>query len=196
MLMTASTPPQIDGVKGSLCGFDTNPTVWALSMLNILFRGDGKNQIEHGSCFEKANRKRVARRFTRAFLNPPFSQDNEPERDFVDAALAALEPGGQLAAVVPSGMLADDDHCGWRKGFSRDHTVLAVVSLPDDLFYPTASPTSLLVVEAHRPLAPDARILMAHVANDGFEKLKNRRVERPGNQLPDVLAASHASPTR
>jgi hypothetical protein len=188
MLVIARTPSQIDKVKNSLFGFDTNPTVWALSMLNMFFRGDGKSNIEHSSCFESGNRRAVAGRFTRAFLNPPFSQDEEPERDFIDAALAALEPGGQLAAVVPSGMLADDDHSKWRARLCKSHSVLAVISLPDDLFYPTASPTSILVVEAHQPLVDDADILMAHVENDGFEKLKNRRVERSGNQLPEVLA--------
>ena len=184
-----NSPRGVNKIKRSLYGFDTNPTVWALSMLNMLFRGDGKSHISCGSCFDTDNRTSVRERFTRAYLNPPFSQDEEPERDFIDASLDALEPDGILAAVVKAGIFADGEHMNWRRELARRHSPLAVVSLPEDLFYPTAAPTSVLVVQAHRPLGATDRVLMARVWNDGFEKLKSRRVIREGSQLPDIVAA-------
>ncbi len=48
----------------------------------MFFRGDGKSHMENVSCFEK--KSDIEGKFTRAFLNPPFSQDEEPERDFID----------------------------------------------------------------------------------------------------------------
>jgi hypothetical protein len=189
MMTNAKSQASVDKVKSSLYGFDTNPTVWALSMLNMFFRGDGKGHIELGSCFESGNRTAVVGRCTRAFLNPPFAQEGEPERDFIDASMTALEPEGLLAAVVYAGIFADDDHKNWRREFLRRHSLLAMISLPEDLFYPTAAPTSIIVAQAHVPQANDADVLMARVWNDGYEKLKGRRVEKPGSQLPEVRNA-------
>jgi type I restriction enzyme M protein len=173
-------------VKSSLAGYDTNPTVWALAMLNMFFRGDGKSQLHLGSCLTKESRDAVAGKFTRAFLNPPFSQVGEPEREFIDAAMDALEPGGMLAAVVHAGVFADSDHRMWRASFLRRHTLVGMVSLPEDLFYPTAAPTTILIARAHFPQADEDSVVMAKAWNDGFAKLKSRRVQRPGSQLPEV----------
>jgi hypothetical protein len=188
-MMAAATgrgAPTVAKVKESLWGFDTNPTVWALSMVNMFVRGDGRSNMELGSCFTESSRKAVKRRFTRAFLNPPFSQEGEPERDFIDAAVEALEPDGLAAAVIYAGVFADDDHKAWRKEFTRRHSLVAMISLPEDLFYPTAAPTTIIVAQAHVPQRDDDDVLMARVWNDGFEKLKNRRIERAGSQLPEI----------
>lgn len=66
-------------IRESLFGFDTNPTVWALAALNMFFRGDGKSNIENASCFDEKSKQAVSDRFTKALLNPPFSQEEEPE---------------------------------------------------------------------------------------------------------------------
>lgn len=186
MIRAACSPATIDKVKSSLYGFDTNPTVWALATLNMFFRGDGKSHIEYGNCFDQANRDAVRGRFTRAFLNPPFSQEGEPERDFINAAMDGLEPEGLLAAVVYAGIFADDENQAWRREFLRKHTLLGMISLPEDLFYPTAAPTSIVIARAHVPLADSDSVMMARIWNDGYVKLKSRRVEASGSQLPEI----------
>ena len=192
MMAQAETPSMREKIKNALTGFDTNPTVWALASLNMFFRGDGKSHIQLGSSLEKMNRDEVAGRFTRAFLNPPFSQRGEPERDFLDASMNALEPEGILTAVVAAGIFADDEHKNWRARFLKQHSLLAMISLPDDLFYPTAAPSSLLIAQAHVPQAPKKSVLLARIWNDGFEKTKGRRIEREGSQLPEIKAAYQA----
>lgn len=186
MMADAHGPKAIQKVKKSLYGFDTNPTIWALATLNMFFRGDGKSHIENISCFEDSARATVSENCTKAFLNPPFSQDEEPERNFIDASMDALEPEGMLAVVVKAGIFADDDNAAWRNQFTRNHTVLGLISLPDDLFYPTAAPTTVLIARAHIPQDANARVFMARIWNDGFEKLKGRRVEIEGSQLPET----------
>jgi hypothetical protein len=183
--------PDQNKVKDSIIGFDTNPTVWALSMLNMFFRGDGKSHIYNESCFDDNIFSVVNRRCTRAFLNPPFSQDEEPEYLFVDRAMDALEPGGFLTVVVYAGIFADMNHNAWRQRFLLKHKLLAMISLPEDLFYPTAAPTSIMVAEAHVPLASTDKIFMARIWNDGYEKLKGKRVERAGNQIDEIVNQFH-----
>jgi type I restriction enzyme M protein len=192
MMAGSPSPEAVRKVKDSIYGFEINPTVWALSVLNMFFRGDGKSHMERGDCLAPASRKSISRKFTRAFLNPPFSQEDEPEVDFIDAALDALEPEGMLAAVVKAGIFADDRNKDWREKFLRHHTLVGVISLPEDLFYPTAAPTSIVIAKAHIPHAADGLSFMARVWNDGFEKLKSRRVERTGSQLPKIMTAFHA----
>ncbi len=184
MMSKAHGPKAIQKVKKSLYGFDTNPTIWALATLNMFFRGDGKSHIENQNCFENSSKTGIEDSFTKAFLNPPFSQEGEPERDFIENSMNALEPEGLLAVVVKAGIFADDENKIWRKEFTRNHTVLGMISLPEDLFYPTAAPTSILIAKAHIPQPENSNVFMSRIWNDGFEKLKGRRVEVEGSQLP------------
>jgi len=191
MFNQAHGPKAIMKVKASLYGFDTNPTIWALSTLNMFFRGDGKSHIENVSCFDSNSIKNVHHRFTRAFLNPPFSQDNEPERDFVDTSMSALMPEGIFSSIIWAGIFADDDNSNWRKEFTRNHTLLGMISMPDDLFYPTAATTTIMIAKAHIPQQDDDKVFMARIWNDGYEKLKGRRIICDGSQLPMTLNAFH-----
>lgn len=189
MISKAHGSKAIQKVKRSLYGFDTNPTIWALATLNMFFRGDGKTHIENQSCFDESSIKNIEDTFSKAFLNPPFSQEGEPERDFIDGSMAALEPDGLLAVVVKAGIFADGDNKAWRKEFTRNHTVLGMISLPEDLFYPTAAPTSILLAKAHIPHPNNQSVFMSRVWNDGFEKLKGKRVEIDGSQLPNTVSS-------
>jgi hypothetical protein len=97
-----------------------------------------------------------------------------------------------LAVVVKAGIFADEDNASWRHEFTRNHSVLGMISLPDDLFYPTAAPTTILIAKAHIPHNEYGRVFMARIWNDGFEKLKGRRVEIPGSQLQATADAFSA----
>ena len=192
MMSTAKGPKAVEKIKQSLYGFDTNPTVWALATLNMFFRGDGKSHIENGDCFDEHNRENIRGKFTRAFLNPPFSQENELERDFIDAAMDALEPGGMLACVVKAGIFADAENAMWRAVFIKKHSLVAVISLPEELFYPTAAPTSILIAKAHIPMDDESPVFMARIWNDGFEKLKGKRIHCEGSQIPEIIRCFRA----
>lgn len=178
---------QRERIRESLAGFDTNPTIWALASLNMFFRGDGKSHIENGSCLDEKNKLSVVNKFDRAYLNPPFSQDGEPEYLFINAAMAALKPGGVLAAVVMSSVFSDAEHQTWRKSFLTQHRLLAVISLPEDLFYPTSAPTSIVIAKSKVPQA-NSDVFVAKIWNDGYEKLKGRRVPCSGEQLSVILS--------
>ena len=174
-------------IREALYGFDTNPTVWALAALNMFFRGDGKSHIENASCFETNSVNSIKDRFTKALLNPPFSQEEEPERDFIDVAMKSLQTLGLMAVVVKSGIFADDDNALWRGTFLKEHTLLGMISLPGDLFYPTAVDTTIMIAKAKRPQEVTDKVFMAKIWNDGYKKLKGKRVETAGSQLDEVL---------
>lgn len=175
-------------IRESIFGFDTNPTVWALSCLNMFFRGDGKSNIENTSSLVEESRESIRNKFNRAFLNPPFHQDGEPERDFIDASMDSLIQGGLFVGVVYAGVFADDENKAWRDNFMRKHTIVGMISLPDELFYPNASAiTTIMIARAKVPQPEGSEVFMARIYNDGFEKLKGKRVECRGNQIPVIL---------
>lgn len=186
MFSNAGTPKAKQRVKQSIFGCDTNSTVWALAMLNMFFRGDGKSHIDFKSAFDGEAPKN---KFTKVLLNPPFSQEGEPEIDFIDHALESLQPGGLAAVVVKTNIAVDPDLAYWRRALIANHQVLAVISLPTELFYPTSAPTVVLVVRAHT--RSRAKTLLATVENDGFEIKKKRRVARAGSQLPEMSKIFH-----
>ena len=116
MLRQASSEAGRQNAKRSLFGRDTNATVWALAMLNMLFRGDGKSRIEYRSAFDGAI---PSGSFQRVLMNPPFSQEGEPEIDFIDHAIAALAPGGIAGIVVKANVMVDPNLATWRRGLGR-----------------------------------------------------------------------------
>jgi len=67
--------------------------------------------------------------------------------------------------------------------------VLGVISLPEELFYPTAAPTSIFIAKAHIPQSAEDDIFMGRIWNDGYEKLKGKRIECEGSQLEEILGS-------
>lgn len=187
----ATSEEATDLVRESIYGYDTNPTVWALACLNMFFRGDGKSNIENSSSLDKESKAAIKRKFRRAFLNPPFHQENEPEREFINTSMDSLIQGGLFAGVIYSGVFADEENKLWRKDFLNKHTLLGMISLPDELFYPNASAITTIMIAKAGVAHGQSKVFVGRIANDGYMKLKGKRVACGGNQIPHVLENFH-----
>lgn len=182
MMGNATTDKAKELVKQSIYGNDTSPTVWALAMLNMFFRGDGKSHIDFKSAFDGPP---PIGKFDKVLLNPPFSQEGEPEIDFIDHALNSLKPGGLAAIVVKTNIVVDSDLSFWRSEIVKNHQVLGVFSLPVDLFYPTAAPSVIILIKAHLP-KKTTKVMLSIIRNDGFTVSKKRRIACEGSELDKV----------
>jgi type I restriction-modification system DNA methylase subunit len=149
----------------------------------MIFRGDGKTNIYNENCF-KFNKfgKRFAKK---VLMNPPYAQVSEPETMFIDHGLESLEPGKILAAIFTYSVLCDKPNIEWRENLLDHHTVLAAVTMPPDLFYPTGSNTCILLCKAHIP--HKGKIWFCRIDNDGYKIKRKKRVERDGGQLEKAL---------
>ncbi len=125
--------------------------------------------------------------FQKLFSTLPFLRMMS-QRDFISQAMKTLQTMGLLAVVVKSGIFADEDNALWRENFLKSHSVIGMISLPGDLFYPTAVDTTIMIACAHRPQVETDKIFMAKIWNDGFKKLKGKRVESDGSQLEEVMS--------
>ena len=201
---------QLEDFKvNGLFGIDQDPVVTSLAIVNMIFRNDGRNHINEGNAFSRFLERASAggvptanvmteppragqEGATKILMNPPFAlkQDDERERHFVDVALRSLVAGGLLFVIVPiSSMVEGGSSAAWRRDLLAQHSLLAVVSFPEELFYPVANQTVALVIRKDTPHRPDSAVLWARVVNDGFRKSKGKRIPNEGvpNDLEQLI---------
>lgn len=164
-----------------LIGIEQLSTMFALCVSNMVLRGDGRSNLHRGDCFDPNLQNEIMRpsragmqRPNKGLLNPPYSQKGKEqhELDFVKAMLDMLTPGGLGIAVVPMSCAISPDPA--RVRLLTAHTLVAVMSLPNELFYQIGGPTCAMVLRAHTP-HEDANTptWFGYWKNDGFVKIKN-----------------------
>ncbi len=170
---TAEDEEQIK--KYNLHGIEINTDLWVLAMTNMIVRGDGKSNINSGSCFdEKIIKKIKEEKINKGLINPPYAQKDYSEIEFIDNMLDMLTVGGTGVAIVPLSSAIGTKFKEEREVIMKKHTLKAVFSMPDDLFYPTASTnTCVMVWEAHKPhMITDEKTFFGFYKDDGFVKKK------------------------
>jgi len=171
---------QIYGIEQEVSG-----VIYGLSCLNMIFRGDGHTNVKHADCFTQ----NFDFEFDKILINPPYSQkkknsNGQPETAFLDYSLLKLKKGGLLCAIVPYSVFCDQG--SWRKTLSLNHTVIASISVPPELFYPISAPTIIVLIEAHIPQAKKP-IFFARIEDDGFEINRQKRTQKGAGQQMEVL---------
>ena len=161
--------------KHGLIGVEQQPNMFALAASNMILRGDGKANLHQGSCFDDAITKAIkAHKCDTGVLNPPFSQGDQGlhELYFVKHMLDCLEKGGTGVAIVPMSC-AIAPHPA-RIELLKSHTLEAVMSMPDDLFYPVGTVTCVMVFTAKVPHATsNKKSWFGYWKRDGFSKTKH-----------------------
>ena len=206
--------------KHRIFGVEQQANVAALAIVNMIFRGDGKNNIINGDCLSlNINRKMrnnevsaeyqlepgTRKAVTKVLMNPPFAlkRDDEQEFTFIDHALDQMVEGGLLLCVVPiSVMYASGKELHWRKNTLNFNTLVAVMSFPNDLFYPQASVEPvIIVIRKGIPHEHLSKCLFVRISDDGFFKLKKRRLPHgKPNQLEilksDIFSFIHTGQSK
>jgi type I restriction-modification system DNA methylase subunit len=202
---------QIDTFKqNNLFGIENQDHVVALAVVNMIFRGDGKNNLISSDCFKKwLNLKRINNINTAEYLdrdtknrippiskvlmNPPFALKTSDEKEFkfIEQALKQMQDGGLLFSVFPSSnMVKSGQYLNWRRNsLLRDNTLLAVITFPSDLFYPIGVETCGLIIKKGAPNSKNKKVLWIKVRNDGFLKSKGKRLpnERAKNDFEEIV---------
>ncbi len=172
--------------KNRLIGIENSPKMFALAASNMILRGDGKANLHQSSCFDDAVTAAVRKMKPNVgMLNPPYAQAKSDagyhELYFVKHMLDCLEPGGMGIAIVPMSCALVPNPV--RDELLSHHTLDAVMSMPDDLFYPVGTVTCVMVWVAGKPHAKsDRKTWFSYWKNDGFVKTKNKgRIDQNGN---------------
>lgn len=181
----------------NIFGIEQETSVVALAIVNMIFRGDGKNNIKEANCFHHnlslkrengintAEYVSVNEKFippiSKVLMNPPFALKTDPDKEykFVNHALKQMRSKGLLFAILPTAeMLQKGQYKTWREDLLKDNTLLAVITLPSDLFYPIGANTVCIVVLKGVPHNKEKqKVLWLRAIHDGFVKRKGKRLK-------------------
>ncbi len=175
-------------LENSLIGIEQEPQMFALAVSNMILRGDGKTNLYQGSCFDESLFEKIKNKASVGFMNPPYSQkgDNLHEWDFIIRMLEGLTKNSTGIVIVPMSLAIDTKH-PLREKLLKEHRLEAVMSMPDDLFYPIGTVTCIMVFTAHTPHGSDPchETWFGYWKNDGFRKDKIQgRI--PTEAWPDI----------
>lgn len=177
MFKTSTTESERDCIrKNGLVGVEQQPNMFALAASNMILRGDGKANLYQGSCFDDSITDRLKKHGCNiGMINPPYSQSDSDQHElrFIKHMLDCLQSGGTGIAIVPMGCALSAN--GLRAEILKNHTLEAVMSMPDQLFYPVGTVTCIMVFTAHRPHDMENRkSWFGYWKDDGFVKTKNK----------------------
>ena len=197
----------------NLFGIEQESAIAALAIVNMIFRGDGKNNIVEGNCFTTHLRaKSVANHpsaeyskteapigteaITKVLMNPPFALKGSVDQEykFVSRALAMMADGGVLFSLLPLGCLfrAGQEKVWRTEDLLARNTLLAVITLPHELFYPAAQKqVAAIIVKKGFPHPKAQPVFWGRIANDGHIKVKSKRLKasemRPPREVDDDI---------
>ena len=124
--------------KSQLVGVEYQDDIYALLVSNMLLHRDGRTNIFLGDCFKKASEIKKLFKPTAGLLNPPYKtkKSDTEELEFVLNNLEILESGAKCVAIIPMSCVIEDTIISknLKKRILDEHTVEAVMSLPDELF--------------------------------------------------------------
>lgn len=166
--------------KTQLVGIEQQSKMYALGASNMILRGDGRSNLYRGSCFDPDVQDQVSSptsghgQPTRGLINPPYAQkgDKQHELDFVRTMMDMLTKGGTGVAVVPMSCALAPHPA--KDALLQDHTLVAAISLPDELFYPVGVVTCALILRAHEPHNSTNPTWFGYWKDDGFSKTKHK----------------------
>lgn len=162
--------------ENQLIGFERRTDMFTFACSNMMMSGDGKSHIYQGDSFASGAVAKIrSLKPTVGFLNPPYDVGEDGQLEFIENALACLQPGGRCAAVVQmSCATATTGKPAIVRGrLLANHTLTGVFSMPDDLFHPVGVITCVMVFEAHKPHPKNYKTFFGYFKKDGFWKTKH-----------------------
>ncbi len=199
--------------KEQIFGVDINPRVVRVAKMNMVLHGDG-----HGGIFKKnglEDYKNLDNNgnelFDLVITNPPFgnkdkgskynnyvlSKKNNKELTiqlrevlYIEKCLNLVKKGGEIAILLPDGIL-NNDQLNYVRTFIRKNAIIkAVISLPDRAFKASGanSKTSLLFLKKKKHEKEEQpQIFMAIAEEVGYERKTKEAKEIEENDLKSIL---------
>ena len=169
-------------IKNSqLIGIEYDEEIYTLLISNMIVHRDGRTNIIRDDCFNVAAEE-LKEKFhpTVGLLNPPYKNKGKgiEELEFVLNNLSMLEKGGRCVAIMPISCVNDVSGKSYllKQKILQEHTLEAVLSLPEELFYNSNvnTVTCAVVLTAHIPHPANKKTWFGYCRNDGFVKRKNK----------------------
>lgn len=161
--------------SNQLVGVEMLPQMYTYACSNMMLRGDGKSNIYNGDCFNLAGAVNIHKP-TVSFLNPPYNVGSDGQMRFIEHSLNVVtSQNGRVVAIVQMSCAIKNEKelIAVKKRILEKHHLKAVLSMPDDLFYPVGVVTCIMVFEANKP-NKGRETWFGYFKDDKFEKRKNQ----------------------
>jgi type I restriction enzyme M protein len=159
-----------------LIGVELRPSMFTYACSNMMLRGDGKSNIYCGDCFQYTDTIIKKHSPDVAFLNPPYDVGAARQLEFIESALNVVSKRkGTVVAIVQIGCCIKNEKeiIAVKNRILENHRLHAVLSMPDELFNPSASVvTSILVFKANEK-NEGRKTWFGYFKDDGFVKRKH-----------------------
>lgn len=169
-----ANPEDVERIrKDGLYGVEFDDGLYTLAIANMIIRKDGKSNIYKGDCFNsQITRELKVKNVNIGLINPPYSQTDKEELEFVEHLLDVLSIGGTGIVVVPMSCAIGTKFKATRERLLKKHSLKAVFSMPDDIFYPSGTNVCVMAWEAHTPHDSAIETFFGYCKDDGFVKRK------------------------
>lgn len=187
-----------------LFGQESDPSVVAISKMNIILHNISKYTIEYGDTLEDPLNLENGqlKKFDRVIANPPFSQNynlanvkkNEYNRFpygytpeggkkadfmFIQHMLASCKTDGKVVVVMPHGVLfrGGEELKIRKKLLNPDTDVLeGIIGLPPQLFYGTGIPACIMVFNKNKPENLKGKVFFINADKEYLEGKKQNHL--------------------
>lgn len=133
-----------------LIGCDDDKLMFSLGCSNMILRGDGKANMYYGSCFDHQESLR-SKKPTVGMINPPYSGSIYSPLQFVDFLCDTVEKGSLVCSIIPIACAYAEENKLMRQQIMQKHTLVAVMSMPIELFRPIGTVPCIMLFKAQEP---------------------------------------------
>ena len=186
---TSKANEKIENIKkNQLLGIELNPALFALAATNMILRGDGSSNIVKGDTFETTDDLYTGFEADRILLNPPFTH-KENGMPFIKFGLSKMKKGG-LGAIIIQDSAGSGQAIATNKEILKDHTLLASIKMPIDLFIPMAGvQTSIYIFKAWEKHDFEKTVKFIDFRNDGYKRTKRglNEIDNPNARYVDII---------
>lgn len=171
-----------------LLGVELNAEMFTLAATNMILRGDGSSNIKKGNTFRTPISLYTEFKADKILLNPPFSYE-ENGMPFIEFGLNHMEKGG-LGAIIIQDSAGSGKAENTNKKILKNHTLLASIKMPVDLFVPMAGvQTSIYIFKAKIPHDFDRTVKFLDFRNDGYKRTKRglNEIDSPTQRYKDII---------
>jgi type I restriction enzyme M protein len=193
------TPQQKSSLEETtLYGFDIDPVMTRVSLMNLMMHGITKPNIEQKNTLSKSYSQKEY--FDLILANPPFkgsideselsdefrTKTKKTELLFLELMYNSLNHSGRCGVIVPDGVLFGNSkaHRSIRQMILERCSLDLVISMPSGVFKPYAGVSTAVLFFTKGQKTK--KVLFYKMENDGFS-LDDKRTKIDKNDIPDII---------
>lgn len=170
--------------KNQLYGIEFDREIYALACANMLIHKDGKTNLEQlDARTEEAGKWIASKNITKVLMNPPY-ENKYGCMTIVENVLDHVPAHTLCGFILPDKKLEKASK-NQIKRMLKNHRLLKIIKMPEDLFFGVGVTTSIFVFESGIPQGNN-EIFGCYIETDGLETVKNKGRHDVRNRWPAI----------